>query len=173
MKSTILTMSAVLVLAGSLAAQSPQLTSEVFSWNAELVALDATAHVLTVKAPVVYEQAPVELQRTRSGERVLLTWSGYDKSADAIREVHPAGISKSNDRFTFVAEFVSYDAQHRHLTFKLQIPESSVAGLKMLKPGEWVTATSPHGLSAKSMPVTMVRPYVEQHSRAQLELNRK
>src|SRR5689334_9205447 len=161
MKNTILVLSAVLLLAGSVAAQSSQLTSEVFSWNAELVALDATAQVLTVKAPVVYDQAPVELQRTKSGERLMLTWSGYDKTADAIREVHPAGINKSNDRFTFAAEFVSYDAQHRHLTFKLQIPESSVAGLKMLKPGEWVTATSPQGPSAKSMSVTIVRPYTE------------
>jgi hypothetical protein len=161
MKTTILTMSAVLVLAGSLAAQSTQLSSEVFSWNGELVALDGTARLLTVKAPVVYEQAPAELQRTKAGERVLLTWSGYDKYADAIREVHAAGVSKFSDRFTFPADFVSYDAEHRYVTFKLQVPESSVAGLKTLKPGEWVTATSPHGVSAKSTPVTMVRPYVD------------
>ena len=162
MKSTILTMLAVLALTGSVAAQSTQLTGEVFSWNAELVALDATTHVLTVKAPVVYEQAPAEFQKMKIGERVMLTWSGYDKSADAIREVHPlAGLNKSNDRFTFPADFVSYDAGHRYVTFKFQIPDNSVANLKMLKPGEWITATSPHGPSAKSAPVTMVRPYAE------------
>lgn len=165
MKSTVFTVSALLVFAISLAGQSAQLPSEVFSWNAEMVALDGTARVLTVKAPVVYEQAPAELQRTRAGERVMLTWSGYDKSADAIREVHPAATSKSTDRFTFPAEFVSYDAGHRYVTFKVQIPESGVAALKMLKPGEWVTATSPHAVSAKSSPVTVVRPYVE-HSAA-------
>jgi hypothetical protein len=162
MKSTVLTMLAVLVLTGGLAAQSTQLASEVFSWNAELVALDGTARVLTVKAPVVYEQAPAEFQKMKAGERMMLTWSGYDKSADAIREVHPlAAVTKSNDRFTFAADFVSYDAEHRHVTFKLEIPENSVANLKMLKPGEWITATSPHGSPAKSTPVTMVRPYVE------------
>jgi hypothetical protein len=162
MKSTIVTMLAVLVLTGSLAAQSAQLTGEVFSWNAELVALDGTTRVLTVKAPVVYEQAPAEFLKMKAGERVMLTWSGYDKSADAIREVHPmAGVNKSNDRFTFPAEFVSYDAEHRHVIFKLQIPENSVASLRMLRPGEWISATSPHGPSAKSTPVTMVRPYVE------------
>jgi hypothetical protein len=160
MKSTILTMSAVLLFTVSLAAESAQLTGEVFSWNAELVALDGTTHALTVKAPVVYEQAPAQLQRMKAGDRVMLTWSGYDKYADAIREVHPAA-NKSVDRFTFPADFVSYDAEHRYVTFTLQIPESGVANLKALKAGEWVTATSPHGALAKSNPVTMVRPYVE------------
>lgn len=160
MKSTILTMLAVLLFTSILTAQSTQLTGEVFSWNGELVALDGTTHVLTVKAPVVYEQAPAEFQRMKAGDRVMLTWSGYDKSADAIREVHPVA-NKSVDRFTFPADFVSYDAEHRYVTFKLQIPESSVANLKALKAGEWVTATSPQGASAKSNPVTMVRPYIE------------
>jgi hypothetical protein len=160
MKSTILTLLAVLVSTIILTAQSTQLTGEVFSWNGELVALDGTAHVLTVKAPVVYEQAPVEFQRIKSGDRVILTWSGYDKSADAVRAVHPM-TSKSIDRFTFPADFVSYDVEHRYVTFKVQIPESSVANLKALKAGEWVTATSPHGASARSNPVTMVRPYIE------------
>ena len=70
MKSTILTMLAVLLFTSILTAQSTQLTGEVFSWNGELVALDGPM-------------------------------------------------------------------------------------------GEWVTATSPHGASAKSNPVTMVRPYIE------------
>jgi hypothetical protein len=155
-------MLAVLLFAGSLVAQSTQLTGEVFSWSGELVALDATVHVLTVKAPVVYEQAPAEFHRMKVGDRMMLTWSGFDKSADAIREAHPmAGFSKSGDRFTFPAEFVSYDTEHRYLTFKVQIPENSVANLKTVKAGEWVTATSPHGPTAKSNPVMMVRPYVE------------
>jgi hypothetical protein len=162
MKSTTLTMLAVLLLTGSLAAQSTQLTSEVFSWSGELVALDGTTRVLTVKAPVVYEQAPAEFHRMKAGDRVMLTWSGYDKSADAIREAHAmAGFRASSDRFTFPAEFVSYDGEHRYLTFKTQIPEKSIANLKTLKIGEWITATSPHGASARSNPVVMVRPYVE------------
>src|SRR5690348_12393620 len=107
MKSTILTMSAVLVFTGILFAQSAQLTSEVFSWNGELVALDANSRIMTVKAPVVGEQTPAEFQHLKTGERVMLTWSGYDKSADAIRDVRSAVVNKSGERFTFPADFVS------------------------------------------------------------------
>ncbi len=164
MKSTILTMSAVLVLAGSLFAQSTQLTSEVFSWNGELVALDANMRVLTVKAPVVGEQTPAAFQRLKRGESVMLTWSGYDKYADAIRDVRSSLVNKSDELFTFPAEFASFDAERRYATFKIQIPENSIGNLKTLKPGEWITAMSPHGALAKSTPVTMVRPYVQHPS---------
>jgi hypothetical protein len=164
MKSTILTMSAVLVLAGSLFAQSTQLTSEVFSWNGELVAPDANSRVMTVKAPIVGQQTPAAFQRLKTGERVMLTWSGYDKYADAIRDVRSSSlVNKSDERFTFPAEFASFDAERRYATFKM-VPENSIGNLMTLKPGEWVTATSPHGALAKSTPVTMVRPYVEHTS---------
>jgi len=160
MKNTVLTMFGVLVLTSSLVAQSA-LTSEAFSWNGELVALDETARLLTVKSRVEGEQTAAELGRLKAGERVALTWSGYDKYADAIREVRSAGVNKSEERFTFPSEFVSFDAAHRYLTFKVHIPQNSLGNLKSLKPGEWVTATSPHGPSAKSTPVVSIRPYVE------------
>jgi hypothetical protein len=164
MKNTIIiTMLGVLVLTSSLVAQSA-LTSEAFSWNGELVALDETARVLTVKSRVVGEQTYADFGRLKAGERVMLSWSGYDKYADAIREVRLPGVNKSEERFTFPAEFVSFDAAHRYLTFKVQIPQNSLGNLKTLKPGEWVTATSPHGPSAKSNPVVSVRPYVESGS---------
>jgi hypothetical protein len=164
MKSTVLTILGVLVLTSSLAAESTQLTSEAFSWNAELVTLDESARAITVKSRVVGEQTPAEFARLKAGERVMLIWSGLDQYADAIREVRPAGINKSEERFTFPAEFAAFDAARRYLTFKVQIPETSVGNLKSLKAGEWVTATSPHGPSAKSNPVLKVRPYVEQAS---------
>ena len=163
MKNTVLTMFGVLVLTSSLVAQSA-LTTEAFSWSGELVALDETARLLTVKSRVVGEQTDAELGRLKAGERVTLTWSGYDKYADAIREVRSAGVNKPEERFTFPSEFVSFDAAHRYLTFKVQIPQNSLGNLKSLKPGEWVTATSPHGPSAKSTPIVSVRPYVESRS---------
>jgi hypothetical protein len=163
MKNTIITMLGVLVLTSSLVAQSA-LTSEAFSWSAELVTLDETARLLTVKSRVVGEQTDAEFGRLKAGERVMLTWSGYDKYADAIREVRSAGGNKSEARFTFPAEFVSFDAGRRYMTFKVQIPQDSAGNLKSLKPGEWVTATSPHGPSAKSNPIVSVRPYVQSGS---------
>lgn len=125
MKNTIITMFGVLVLASSLVAQSA-LTSEAFSWSGELVALDETARVLTVKSRVVGEQTDAEFGRLKAGERVMLNWSGYDKYADAIREVRLPGANKSEERFTFPVEFVSFDAAHRHVTFKVQIDRKSV-----------------------------------------------
>lgn len=163
MKNTIITMLGVLVLTSSLVAQSA-LSSEAFSWSGELVALDETARLLTVKSRVVGEQTDAELRRLKAGERVMLTWSGYDKYADAIRGVRSTSVNKSETRFSFPAEFVSLDATRRYMTFKVQIPQDSVGNLKSLKPGEWVTATSPHGPSAKSNPVVSVRPYAQSGS---------
>jgi hypothetical protein len=164
MKNTIIMMLGVLVLTSCLVAQSA-LSSEAFSWNGELVTLDETVRLLTVKSRVVGEQTDAELGRLRVGERITLTWSGYDKYADAIREVRSGSVNKSEERFSFPAEFVSFDAARRYMTFKVQIPQDSVGDLKSLKPGEWVTATSPHGPSAKSNPVVSARPYVQSGSR--------
>jgi len=162
MKGTVLVLATlcVLLLTSSLFAQSTQPTSEAFSWSGELVALNENARLMRVKSRVVGEQAPADFGRLKAGERVLLTWSGFDKYADAIREVRSAGVSKTEERFTFPVEFVSFDAGRQYVTFKVQIPESGISNLKSLKPGEWVTATSPHGPSSKSTPVVMVRPYV-------------
>ena len=55
MKNTLITMFGVLVLTSSLVGQSA-LSSEAFSWSGELVALDETARLLTVKASVVGAQ---------------------------------------------------------------------------------------------------------------------
>jgi hypothetical protein len=162
MKSAIYATFALLVFAIASAAQSVPANNESFSWNAELVALDAASHTLSVKAPVVYEEALAAFGRLKAGERVMLTWSGYDKSADAIRAVKPvASAGSTAERFTFPAEFVAFDKEHRHATFKIQIPANGVDRLKSLKPGEWVTATSPHGSASKMTPVVAVRPYVE------------
>jgi hypothetical protein len=162
MKSTILTIFGVLVVAGSLFAQSTQPTSEAFSWNAELVALDLNANIITVKAPFFGEQSAAELERMKTGGRVMLTWSGYDKYSDGIREVRPVtAVKRSDERFTFPAEFVSFDTARRYVTFKVQIPSNSASNLTLLKPGEWVTATSPHGAAAQTSPIASIKPYVE------------
>jgi hypothetical protein len=88
------------------------------------------------------------------------TWSGYDKYADAINHaVRYDGTKNAEERFTFPVDFVAFDSAHQYLTFKAPIPADSVAKIKSLKPGEWVTATSPHTKTAGS-PIVSVRPYV-------------
>jgi hypothetical protein len=67
---------------------------------------------------------------------------------------------KADERFMFPVEFVSFDPERKYITFKVVVPETSLPNIKMLKPGEWVTATSPHGSSSKITPVVAIRPYV-------------
>jgi hypothetical protein len=141
-------------------AQAGQLNSKTFTWSAELVARDESTRVLTFKAPVVGEQAPADFGRFKAGERIMLRWSGYDTSADAISTASRPADVKADERFTFPANFVAFDANRRYATFKVQIPENNVVSLKALKPGEWVTATSPHGSSSKTTPIVSIRPYV-------------
>jgi hypothetical protein len=150
----------VLLLSAGLLAQSNQPGNEEFAWHAELVALDESMRIVTVKAPTVGEQTAADFGPLKGGERILLRWSGYDKFADSIsRVVRPADV-KANDRFTFPADFVSYDAARRYVTFKVQVPANHLANVKALKPGEWVTATSPHGSLSKTTPVVAIRPFV-------------
>jgi hypothetical protein len=146
----------------SLVAQTRQPTNEEFTWSAELVALDDMTRVVTVKAPTVSESAFAEFGPLKAGERITLKWSGYDKSADSISSaMRSAVVVKAGERFTFPVEFVAADATRRYITFKVQIPEHSIANLKALKPGDWVTATSPQGAAlSKTTPVVTIRPYV-------------
>jgi hypothetical protein len=158
---TLTTLSALLLTGWVAQAQTPQFPSPTFEWHAELVALDEAARSVTLKAPSWGEKAPTEFGRLKADERVSLRWSGYDQYANSISGVlRPAEVQAEGERFMFPATFVSWDAARWYVTFKVQIPETQIANLKSLKPGEWVTAISPHGASSKTTPVTMMRPYV-------------
>jgi hypothetical protein len=147
-------------------AQTLQPTSETYSWSGELVAFDPNGRTITVKSPVFGDQVTAELPRFNPGERIILTWSGYDTYADAIsRAVRYEAGKKWNEPFTFPAEFVAYEAPRRYLTFKFQVPAGSVEALKSLKPGEWVTATSRHRPSSEAEAITAVNAYTASSSR--------
>ena len=141
-------------------AQATVQTKDSFSWSAEFVALDGGSKTLTVKAPGFGEYLAGDFGRLKAGERVMLRWSGLDIYADSIVRGLRADEVKSDDRFTFPVEFVSFDAERKYVTFKLPVPESSLVNIKTLKAGEWITATSPHGSAAKTTAITAVRPYV-------------
>jgi hypothetical protein len=140
----------------SSAAQSSQ-PAQSFSWHAELVALDENAKTATLKVSV-FGDAITQLGKMKPGD-VVLTWSGFDRYADSIKAVRAGHSNKSDERFTFPAEFVSFDAERRHVTFKVKIPDSGIQRLKTMKPGEWVTATSPHGAQGWTQPVATIRHY--------------
>jgi len=148
-------------------AQSVQPTSETYSWSGELVAFDANGRTITVKSRVVGDHALKELPHFNAGDRIILIWSGFDTYADAIsRAVRYDTAKKWNEPFTFPVEFVAYEASRQYVTFKFQVPSGSVDGLKSVKPGEWVTATSRHRPSNEAEAITAVKAYSASASRA-------
>jgi len=141
--------------------QSPQGASDTFFWHGELVALDQSARTMTVKSMVV-GGALHELGNFKTGDRIVLGWSGLDKYANAINHaVRVDGTKKSEERFTFPVEFVAFDATQKYLTFKAPVPAESISKLQSLKPGQWVTATSPQGKAVENQPIVAVRSYNE------------
>ena len=141
-------------------AQSVQPTSETYSWSGELVGFDANGRIITVKSRVVGDQALAELPRFKSGDRIVLTWSGYDTYADAIsRAVRFDAAKKWSEPFTFPVEFVAYESPRQYVTFKFQVPAGSVDAVKSVRPGEWVTATSRHRPASESEAIMAVRAY--------------
>ena len=157
----------VLVLAAiRMGAQSVQPTSETYSWSGELVGFDANARSITVKTRVVGDQALADLPLFKSGDKIVLTWSGFDTYADAIsRAVRYDAAKKWNAPFTFPVEFVAYEAPRQYVTFKFQVPAGSVEAVKAVKPGEWVTATSRHRASSEAEAITAVNAYTASAAR--------
>ena len=162
--SALVTVCALGLTVGRMAAspaQSAQSTSDTYTWSGELVALDQTSRTVTLKSMVV-GRALDELGHFKTGDRVVLSWSGFDKYANAINHAVRYDATRTIDeRFAFPAEFVSFDATKKYLTFKSQIPAESISKLQPLKAGEWVTATSPHGKSSEAQPIVAIRPYNE------------
>ena len=157
---TLVTLSLPIFISGPAAAQSSQPAADTYTWSGELVSLDEGARILTVKARVVGDQPMTELPKFKAGDRMLLTWSGFDKYADAINHaVRYDATKKAEERFTFPVDFVAFDSSHQYVTFKVPVPQDGISKIKSLKPGEWVTATSPHAKAAEH-PIVAVRPYV-------------
>ena len=156
----VVTFSLLALSAMRTAAQAVQPNSDSYSWSGELVAFDPTARTLTVKSRVVGDQALADLPHFKAGDRIVLTWSGIDRYADAIsRAVRYDAAKKWSEPFTFAVEFVAYEAPRQYVTFKSPVPVGSVDALKAVKPGEWVTATSRHRPSSEAEAITAVRAY--------------
>ena len=148
-------------------AQSVQPTSQTYSWSGELVSFDANGRTLTVKSRVLGDQALKDFPQFNMGDRIVLTWSGFDTYADAIsRAVRYDAAKKWNEPFTFPVEFVGYESPRQYVTFKCQVPAASVDALRSVKPGEWITATSQHRASNETEAITAVHAYTASASRS-------
>ena len=141
-------------------AQSSQTKADTYTWNGELVSLDTTAKTMTVKSRVAYQEAISELKNFKAGDRVWIVWSGIHDSSDAVRQVRRAERSrKIDENLVLPAELVSTETPNQYLTIRIKVPESAVAAIKTVKPGEWVTVTSRHQPSTDDEAVVSVRPY--------------
>jgi hypothetical protein len=141
-------------------AQSLQPTSETYTWSGELVAFDPSTRIVTVKSPVVGDQGREQFPRFKPGDRIVLTWSGFDTYADGISRAVRYEVSKTwSEPFTFPVEFVAYEPDRRYATFKFVVPAISVHALGAVKPGGWVTTTAKHRAASETETITMVNPY--------------
>ena len=141
-------------------AQSSQLKSDTYTWNGELVSLDTTAHTMTVKSRIAYQEAISELTHFKGGDRVWIVWSGILDSTDAVRQVRRSDTGRRIDEnLVLPAELVSTETPNQYLTIRIKVPESSVTTIKRVKSGEWVTVTSRHQPSTEDAAVVSVRPY--------------
>jgi hypothetical protein len=141
------------------AAQSSPKTGDTYQWSAEFVSVDTTASTLTVKAKIAYQDALSELKQFKPGERVWIQWSGIHDYSDAIRQFRKAEAGKIGDDLVMPAELVSTETPNQYVTIRMKVPGNSVAAIKDVKPGEWVTVTSRHRPPSDADAVTEVRPY--------------
>ena len=153
---------AMLCLTASLmgAAQSEAPKGGTYQWNGELVGVDPTASTLTVKSRIAYQEAVSELKQFKPGEKVWIVWSGIRDYSDAVRQVRRASTgNKIDEDLVLPAELVSTETPNQYVTIRVKVPESSLAAVKDVKPGQWVTVTSRHRPATEADAVLTVKPY--------------
>jgi hypothetical protein len=141
-------------------AQSTQTKSDTYTWSGELVSLDTTAMTMTVKSRVAYQESISELKHFKGGDRVWIVWSGVQDSSDAVRQVRRFETGrKIDENLVLPAELMSTEAPEAYITIRVKVPESGLAAMKTVKPGEWVTVTSRHRPASDADAVVAVRPW--------------
>jgi hypothetical protein len=146
------------------AAASPSTSSpeSTFTWLGELVSVDAGARTMTVKARVAYQEALSELKKFKPAERIWVVWSGVNDSSDAVRQFRrPDTNGTITEPLVMPAELMSSEAPNQYVTLRVKVPDGSLAAIKSVKPGEWVTVTSRQRPAIESEAVVGVKPYSE------------
>ena len=141
-------------------AQASPPNSGTYTWNGELVSVDATAMKMTVKSRVAYQEAVSELKQFKPGESVWVVWSGAYDHPDAVRQLRRGEANrKIEENLILPAELVSPEAPNQYITIRVKVPESTLTAIKAVKPGDWVSVTSRHRPSTDAEAVTAVKPY--------------
>jgi hypothetical protein len=144
-------------------AAPPQLRSgETYLWHGELVSFDPATRAVTVKARLLRPAAP-DVERLMAGDRVLVTWSGQDVHAGAVRRVakhDPA--QRIVEFFALPAELASRDVNGDQITVRVQVPEASIGAVKGLKPGQWVTLMARQRPANDAEAIAAVSAYIKE-----------
>ena len=141
-------------------AQSQGTADDTFIWHGELVSVEPGG-TFTIKAHMLSDAAK-EVGRFNAGDRVLMTWSGVDRYAGAIRQIAKYEANqKVTDPFALPVELVSREVQNDYATIRFRAPASMVEPVKAVKPGEWVTVTVRHRSSGDPQSIVSVAPYVK------------
>lgn len=155
--SVLAVLSALLGTQSMAAGSDEAAADELYTWSAELVALDEANGTATVKSRVVNRADVGNLSELAEGDPMTIAWSGITW-ASGIRSITP-GTEGEEDRFTLPAEFVSVEMDGMYVTFRVPVPSEAVGRIESVSPGEWVTLTSPHQPSGPAEAVVDVRPY--------------
>jgi hypothetical protein len=140
------------------ATETPADDVPAYTWFAELVAYNASTHTATLRARIVaYSDRPTNFSRLHAGDSAMLTWSGIS-TAVGIRTIEP-GKKASSERMTLPIEYVASDEQHEYVTFKIRIPAQDAPAIAKVKPGDYVTATSPQHATDAREAVIAIGPY--------------
>ena len=137
------------------------LPGATYRWDGEFVGLDEATGTLTVKSRVASPSGLTALADAQAGAPIVITWSGYDSQANAIREAMPddgSGLWGSN-RFLLRATLVEADMAGGYLTFQVAVPDASLATVRALAQGAWASVTSPHHPADEAPAVMAVTAY--------------
>jgi hypothetical protein len=142
------------------AARSGDQKGDTYQWSGELVAVDSTASTLTVKSRIAYQEAVSELKQFKPGDKVWIVWSGTHDYSDAVRQVRRVSTgNKVEEDLVMPAELVSTETPNQYVTIRVKVPEGSLAAIKDVKPGQWLTVTSRHRPSTEAEAVVTVKRY--------------
>lgn len=136
-------------------------SGETYLWHGELVSFDGANRMLTVKARLL-RSAAADVERLAVGDRVLLTWSGLDIHAGAVRRVSKYDPNQRiAEFFALPAGLASRDTQGDMITIRVPIPDASVGAVKGLKPGTWVSLTTRQRPNNEAEAIGVVSAYVK------------
>jgi hypothetical protein len=143
---------------GALAAE-PQKADQSYTWSAEIVSFNAASRMLTLKSHIDSATDIKLLDDLMEGEPITLTWTGLTWGA-GIRDITRGHQSSAPaDALILPAEFVGTELNDNYVIYRLPIPSASVGKIQALKPGDWVTATSPRHASDPNQAVLEIRGY--------------